>query len=213
MKNSTVKETSISTFEKVSRSLVAQWKALNNVKTSTSDKGFDTRLGRQLQICRANSSSNKQITRQSLGCLYQIDRRRRSEALWFVDTIDSDNGEALKDFMKSSKKGFTNLTSLKKAFEASLNPVSETEEVSSEETDKPETEEVSSEKEQKEIDINDKTISLTIIKLVEEKKLSIEKYGNLIEILLNDYTNRTFSKEEAAILNAIPTKGLEKAVA
>ena len=60
MKNSTVKETSISTFEKVSRSLVAQWKALNNVKTSTSDKGFDTRLGRQLQICRANSSSDKQ---------------------------------------------------------------------------------------------------------------------------------------------------------
>ena len=115
--------------------------------------------------------------------------------------------------MKSSKKGFTNLTSLKKAFEASLNPVSETEEVSSEETDKPETEEVSSEKEQKEIDINDKTISLTIIKLVEEKKLSIEKYGNLIEILLNDYTNRTFSKEEAAILNAIPIKGLKKAVA
>ena len=76
-----------------------------------------------------------------------------------------------------------------------------------------ETEEVSSEKEQKEIDINDKTISLTIIKLVEEKKLSIEKYGNLIEILLNDYTNRTFSKEEAAILNAIPIKGLKKAVA
>jgi hypothetical protein len=40
----------------------------------------------------------------------KIDRRRRSEALWFVE-----NEVACRDFIKKSKKGYTSLSALQKA--------------------------------------------------------------------------------------------------
>jgi hypothetical protein len=85
-------------------------------RTFTSDtnaKGFDTRLGKLLQQLKASSSMDSgQISRQVLTDhgLHIIDRRRRSEALWFVE-----NEVKCREFIKNSKKGFTSLTALQKA--------------------------------------------------------------------------------------------------
>tara|TARA_Y100000004_G_C8924246_1_gene416879 strand:- start:54 stop:695 length:642 start_codon:yes stop_codon:yes gene_type:complete len=85
-------------------------------RTFTSDtnaKGFDTRLGKLLQQLKASSSMDSgQISRQVLTThgLHVIDRRRRSEALWFVE-----NEVECREFIKASKKGFTSLTALQAA--------------------------------------------------------------------------------------------------
>ena len=105
--------------------MVAEGKALNEVwknrqtaqkKLFTSDTkadGFDTRLGKLLQELKAQSPLDSgQISRQTLATYHvdKIDRRRRSEALWFVE-----NEVACRDFIKKSKKGYTSLSALQKA--------------------------------------------------------------------------------------------------
>ena len=85
-------------------------------RTFTSDtkaEGFDTRLGKLLQQLKASSPLDSgQISRQTLTVhgIHTIDRRRRSEALWFVE-----NEVECKEFIKASKKGFTSLTALQAA--------------------------------------------------------------------------------------------------
>ena len=107
------------------QAMVEEGKALKEIwekritsqrRTFTSDtnaEGFDTRLGRLLQQLKASSSMDSgQISRQVLTThgLHVIDRRRRSEALWFVE-----NEVECREFIKASKKGFTSLTALQAA--------------------------------------------------------------------------------------------------
>ena len=79
----------------------------------TKADGFDTRLGKLLQELKAQSPLDSgQISRQTLATykVDKIDRRRRSEALWFVE-----NEVDCRDFIKKSKKGYTSLSALQKA--------------------------------------------------------------------------------------------------
>lgn len=79
----------------------------------TEASGFDTRLGKLLQQLKAQSPLDSgQISRQTLATYHvdKIDRRRRSEALWFVE-----NEIECREFIKNSKKGFTSLTALQAA--------------------------------------------------------------------------------------------------
>jgi len=95
------------------RALYSIWKQTNSLKDSTNPKGFDTRLGKLLQQLKAMSPLDSgQISRQTLHQhnVDKIDRRRRSEALWFVE-----NEVECRDFIKKSKKGFTSLTALQAA--------------------------------------------------------------------------------------------------
>ena len=109
--------------------MISEGKALKEIwqkrltsqrRTFTSDtnpEGFDTRLGKLLQQLKASSSMDSgQISRQVLTThgLHIIDRRRRSEALWFVE-----NEVECKEFIKASKKGFTSLTALQAAMRKS----------------------------------------------------------------------------------------------
>ena len=108
-----VEGTSFQALIKEGKALGRIWSALHNVKQSTNPKGFDTRLGKLLVELKAQSSLDSgQISRQVLTehGIHNIDRRRRSEALWFVE-----NEVACRDFMKASKKGFTSLTALQRA--------------------------------------------------------------------------------------------------
>ena len=117
------------------------WKQTNSLKDATKAKGFDTRLGKLLQQLKAQSTVDSgQISRQTLATYHvdKIDRRRRSEALWFVE-----NEVDCRDFIKKSKKGFTSLTALQAAMrKASKEAEAEPTEVEAEE-DKPSKEEVS----------------------------------------------------------------------
>ena len=110
--------TTINAMISEGKDLGAIWKSrlASQRRTFTNDtnpEGFDTRLGKLLQQLKASSSmDNGQISRQVLTAhgLHVIDRRRRSEALWFVE-----NEVECKEFIKASKKGFTSLTALQAA--------------------------------------------------------------------------------------------------
>ena len=105
-----VVETTIDAMIKEGKALATIWKQTNSLKDTTKAKGFDTRLGKLLQQLKASSPVDSgQISRQTLTThgVHIIDRRRRSEALWFVE-----NEVECRDFIAKSKKGFTSLTAL-----------------------------------------------------------------------------------------------------
>jgi len=110
---STKEGTSLDNLVKEGKALYSIWKQTNSLKDSTKASGFDTRLGKLLQQLKAQSSLDSgQISRQTLATYHvdKIDRRRRSEALWFVE-----NEVECREFIKNSKKGFTSLTALQAA--------------------------------------------------------------------------------------------------
>ena len=108
-----VEGTSINADIKEGKALGSIWRQTNSLKQTIKANGFDTRLGKLLQKLKAASSmDNGQISRQVLTTygIHCIDRRRRSEALWFVE-----NEVKCREFIKNSQKGFTSLTALQKA--------------------------------------------------------------------------------------------------
>ena len=138
---STQEGTSLDNLVKEGKALYSIWKQTNSLKDSTKAKGFDTRLGKLLQQLKAQSPLDSgQISRQTLATYHvdKIDRRRRSEALWFVE-----NEVECREFIKNSKKGFTSLTALQAAMrKASKEAEAEPTEVEAEEAE-PSKEEVS----------------------------------------------------------------------
>ena len=105
--------TTIQALEEEGKALARIWKQTNSLKDSTKASGFDTRLGKLLQQLKASSPLDSgQISRQTLTThgIHTIDRRRRAEALWFVE-----NEVECRDFIKASKKGFTSLTAVQAA--------------------------------------------------------------------------------------------------
>ena len=111
--SNTVVGTTIDALVKEGKALGKIWKQTNSLKDSTKANGFDTRLGKLMQELKAQSTLDSgQIPTHVLRThgIANIDRRRRSEALWFVE-----NEVACRKFMESSKKGFTSLSALQKA--------------------------------------------------------------------------------------------------
>ena len=116
MKNSITKnQPELSTLEAEGIVLAKMWKAICSADKSRFKKaihldGFDTRLGKLLQSLKSEGGAQISTNRLRDCNLHQIDRRRRSEALWFVE-----NEQDARKFNKSSKKGFTSLSALQKA--------------------------------------------------------------------------------------------------
>jgi hypothetical protein len=111
-----VEGTSMEALVKEGKALASIWNQTNSLKNSTKPNGFDTRLGKLLVELKAQSTLDSgQVSRQTLTTygIHTIDRRRRAEALWFVE-----NEVECRDFMKASKKGFTSLSALQKAMNA-----------------------------------------------------------------------------------------------
>ena len=109
----TTEGTTISVLVKEGKALASIWNQTNSLKTTLKANGFDTRLGKLLQELKAQSTLDSgQISRQTLTMygINVIDRRRRSEALWFVE-----NELECRDFIANSKKGFSSLTALQAA--------------------------------------------------------------------------------------------------
>ena len=111
--SSAVVGTTIDAMVKEGKALARIWKQTNSLKDSTKANGFDTRLGKLLQQLKAQSTVDSgQISRQVLKDhgIHTIDRRRRAEALWFVE-----NETECRSFIAKSKKGFSSLTALQAA--------------------------------------------------------------------------------------------------
>ena len=105
----------ITTLEAEGVALAKMWKSICSAEKtrfnkSTQADGFDTRLGKLMLALK--QEANGRISSQRLkDCgINGIDKRRRSEALWFVE-----NETEARAFVKASKKGFTSLSALQKA--------------------------------------------------------------------------------------------------
>ena len=105
--------TTIDAMIKEGKALGRIWKQTNSLTASTKASGFDTRLGKLLQQLKASSPLDSgQISRETLTThgVHVIDRRRRSEALWFVE-----NEVEVRDFIKASGFKGSSLTALQAA--------------------------------------------------------------------------------------------------
>ena len=105
--------TTISALVKEGKALGKMWNTINNVKQTTKANGFDTRLGKLLSELKAQSTVDSgQIATHVLRTygIQQIDRRRRSEALWFVE-----NETDCRKFIADGKFKGSSLTALQAA--------------------------------------------------------------------------------------------------
>ena len=106
----------INTLEVEGRKLQVIWNKRQAVwtkdfKADTQSDGFDTRLGKLIRELKLESDSRQIASSRLRDCsLHSIDKRRRSEALWFVE-----NEKECRSFMQTSKKGFTSLSALQRA--------------------------------------------------------------------------------------------------
>ena len=108
-----VEGTSIDADIKEGKALGSIWRQTNSLKQTIKDNGFDTRLGKLMQKLKAASSMDSgQISRQVLTThgIHCIDRRRRSEALWFVE-----NEKECREFIAKAKYKGSSLTALQAA--------------------------------------------------------------------------------------------------
>ncbi len=123
----------ITTLEDQGKALAEQWEVITKgdkkrFDKSTKTDGFDTKLG-QLMV-ELKAEGGERIASQRLrDChLHLISKQRRAEALWFVE-----NEDAARKFIAESKKGYTSLSALQKAFTKSNKPKAEdTEDTNSE---------------------------------------------------------------------------------
>ena len=109
----------VSTLEAEGFALAKEWKAISKADKarftkSTKADGFDTRLGKLMFALKQESEGRIPSARLKECGINSIDKRRRSEALWFVE-----NETEARDFIKASKKGFTSLTALQAAMRKS----------------------------------------------------------------------------------------------
>ena len=133
-----VEGTSINADIKEGKALGSIWKQTNSLKTTIKANGFDTRLGKLLQKLKAASSmDNGQISRQVLTVhgINIIDRRRRAEALWFVE-----NEVEVRAFIESSGFKGSSLTALQAAMRKAAKAAEEPSEAATDEADNSEAE-------------------------------------------------------------------------
>ena len=105
--------TTIDADIKEGKALGSIWRQTNSLKQTIKANGFDTRLGKLMQKLKAQSSLDSgQISRQVLTTygIHCIDRRRRSEALWFVE-----NETEIRAFIETSGFKGSSLTALQAA--------------------------------------------------------------------------------------------------
>ena len=117
----------LNTLEAEGFILAAEWKKISKADerrfaTFTKADGFDTRLGKLLQQLKLEGGQRISSQRLKDCGINIVDKRRRSEALWFVE-----NEVECRQFLAESKKGFTSLTALQAAMrKAGTEPKAET---------------------------------------------------------------------------------------
>jgi len=110
------------TLEAEGFALAKEWKSITKgdkarFTKSTKADGFDTRLGKLMLKLKAEGGDRIASARLKDCGIAGIDKRRRSEAMWFAA-----NETACRDFIAKSKKGFTSLTALQAAMKPKADP-------------------------------------------------------------------------------------------
>jgi hypothetical protein len=105
----------ISTLEAEGFIIGKLWKSIckadnKRFKDSINAEGFDYRLGKLMVQLKAEGGQRISSQRLKDCNIHEVDKRRRSEALWFVE-----NEIKCREFIAESKKGFGSLTALQAA--------------------------------------------------------------------------------------------------
>tara|TARA_R100001369_G_scaffold82660_1_gene114394 strand:+ start:502 stop:1119 length:618 start_codon:yes stop_codon:yes gene_type:complete len=105
----------LNTPELIGADLSRQWKSMTKGQVSrfnqyTKAGGFDMTLGNLMVTLSVEGSGRIKSSRLAECSIKHIDKRRRSEAKWFVE-----NEVDARKFIAKSKKGYTSLTALQLA--------------------------------------------------------------------------------------------------
>ena len=192
----TVVGTTIDALVKEGKALARIWKQTNSLKDSTKASGFDTRLGKLMQELKAQSTLDSgQISRQVLVAhgIHTIDRRRRAEALWFVE-----NEVECRAFIANSKKGFSSLTALqaamRKAAKAAEEPTAKAEPSNVGQSEATATEgKTSGATEQRSV-----TVQVTRSKMVDTILHHCKENGLNVEDIINDLQSHVAKQQRKA---------------
>jgi len=125
----------ISTLEDQGKTLAEEWDTITKgdkkrFKASTKTDGFDTRLGKLMVELKAEGGERISSQRLRDCHIHLIDKRRRAEAMWFVE-----NEDAARKIIAESKNGYTNLSALQKEFNKANKPKAEDTEGTNNEVD------------------------------------------------------------------------------
>ena len=117
MTKKTANEVTLNTLEAEGKALADLWKVRQSkdraaFTADTKADGFDTRLGKLMFALKAEGGERISSQRLKDCGINNIDKRRRSEALWFIE-----NEKECRAFIAKAKrgKGFTSLTALQAA--------------------------------------------------------------------------------------------------
>lgn len=177
----TTESPDINTLEVEGRKLQVIWNKRQAVwtkdfKADTQSDGFDTRLGKLIRELKLESDSRQISSSRLRDCsIHSIDRRRRSEALWFVE-----NEKECRSFVQTSKKGFTSLTAL----QAAMRKANKSDDTTGD-TDVEPTEKAEKESKVGQLDTTVKMDKFELAKIIQEICLSNKiDDAELIEILM-----------------------------
>jgi len=177
----TTESPDINTHEVEGRKLQVIWNERQDIWTKDFEKdtqsdGFDTRLGKLIRELKLESDSRQISSSRLRDCsIHSIDRRRRSEALWFVE-----NEKDCRSFMQTSKKGFTSLTAL----QAAMRKANKSDDTTGD-TDVEPTEKAEKESKVGQLDTTVKMDKFELAKIIQEICLSNKiDDAELIEILM-----------------------------
>jgi hypothetical protein len=121
----------LGTLELQGADIARQWKSINKVDKArfsehTKADGFDMRLGKLMVALSVECEGRIKSTRLADCGINIVDKRRRSEAKWFVE-----NEVEAREFIAKSKKGYTSLSALQKAMSKADKQASSTDDTAS----------------------------------------------------------------------------------
>ena len=175
----------LATLELQGADIARQWKAITKGDKArftlhTQANGFDMQLGKLMVALTEECEGRIKSTRLADCGINIVDKRRRSEAKWFVE-----NEVAAREFIAKSKKGFTSLTALQSAMsKADKKKASSTDDKAST-TDKPKADASpkSSEAKQRPVELSKDEIFKQLIKVCNDSGVDIM---DIAEMLLRE---------------------------
>lgn len=175
----------LATLELQGADIARQWKAITKGDKArftqhTQANGFDMQLGKLMVALTEECEGRIKSSRLADCGINIVDKRRRSEAKWFVE-----NEVECREFIAKSKKGFTSLTALQSAMsKADKKKASSTDDKTS--TDKPKADaspKSSSEAKQLPVELSKDEIFKQLIKVCNDSGVDIM---DIAEMLLRE---------------------------
>ncbi len=175
----------LATLELQGADIARQWKAITKGDKArftqhTQANGFDMQLGKLMVALSEECEGRIKSTRLADCGINIVDKRRRSEAKWFVE-----NEVECREFIAKSKKGFTSLTALQSAMSKANKQASSSNDDKASTKDKPKADASpkTSEAKQRPVELSKDEIFKQLIKVCNDSGVDIM---DIAEMLLRE---------------------------